>query len=282
MKKTIVALLPLVMVIVLALSSCDNPKTPPNNVLNRGHEMPNTVIYTFIPGTLSSDSAKGNNNEIKHYLGDGFKPISTEPVQVVEFTSNKDGEIHVVTGKDSFSIKPDIWYKIHIDLINRSGTNINHQFVKDEKLRAMHQFFFRTFAWEDGVSNISKMINYQLYGKERTSSHGNNDDKNIFDFRYGDKFENGTFIDPPIGFDGYIKIKPNFDGYRTILRDGKSVRIPIDKVVLNPVLVHVLSKSKLTVDRTTRKLVPFPFDRPGDEILGVTDIDHRFVVKLNF
>lgn len=248
-------------VIMFILMGCSGniikPKTPPNNADDRGHEMPYITTYTFTEGYLYKDYATGTDSRKRDYLGDAFVEQKDSKAQVIKFTYNKENEL-VGTGK--LVMKPDIWYRLKIDFVNKSGKNINYQFTQDEMARSLHQFFFRTFTWEDDKINMNFMIKSQLVGED-----------NIFDFRYGDKFPDGSLIDPPIGFVGYFRLKKD-------VAKSKNIK----KVVLNSILVHVMSSSKLKYDRTLKELVPYPFDNPGIYIVGVTDIDHRFEVDLNY
>lgn len=240
------------------LSFSCTPEKPENAAENRGHEMPNITVYTIQEGTLADDNALGTNNKRRNYLGQGFVPSdkNTQVVKFVQVQKNNGSELEMQG--NGFVFKPNVWYKIKIDFLNKSGANINYQYYESEEARKLHQFFFRSFLYEEGKP-ASRMLN-QVTGEN-----------NIFDYRYGDTFQNGVLIDPPIGFFGYIR----YIGDRANILNGQN------KIVLNPFLVHSMASSKLTYDRTNKEWVPFPFDNHGKTIIGISDIDHRIVVTLS-
>lgn len=254
--KTIKVIKYLFLVSLCVFVSC-KPEKPKNEAEDRGHEMPSTTIYTLTEGTLSNENAIGSNGKNRKYLGDGFLAMNTK-VQTVKFKQvPKNNGSELVREGDGFEMKPDVWYQIKVDFINKSGENINSQYYETEEARRLHQFFFRSFEYEEGKT-VDRMLN-RVYGED-----------NIFVYRYGDKMKNGSLMDPPIGFVGYIK----YVGNKSDKLKGKN------KIVLNPFLVHSMSSSKLTFDKETKELVPYPFDDPGKNIIGISDIDHRIPVTL--
>lgn len=234
MKRNIALSCGLLASMLLVLSGCkglSEPPTPPDNANDKGHEDAAKVTITFTPGTLTDEALKDP------IYADAFTP-QAGGVPVVFTQTQEPGK--EVTSSGEVTLQPEVWYKIQIDMYNLSGAHINGQYIQNEEQRNMHQFFFMPYSYDGG--KYSRLT-----------------DKPV-DYRYGDKFKDGSLIQPPVGFTGYIR-------FSSAMPKSSFLRV---------LLVHVVPPQR----KTDKHGNPYPFHSPSITLMGVRDLDPYVPIRL--
>lgn len=237
---TIVALVLMMFTLNSCRSDDDEPKTPKNETIDKGHQEWAKVVFTFREGHLHG----------KKFHGNPFSEAIPHLKSKQEYAFIVDEKGNVQPEKDTpIRMVANSHYALEITYYNKKGEIINGEFTTKE-MAPLHQHFF-----------ISKDVKH-IHSGAAISNINNLDytyrDTNPWNEPFNSSTNNLRSEKDPIGLKGYFFVK---DAYQTF--------------DLNVILIHVISGTKLDSNGN-----PYPFNRPSGRLLATQDLNLKLPVRI--
>lgn len=154
--------------------------------------------------------------------------------ETLSYTITTDDSDGTIRKPEPIRLAKNQWYKVNINFYNKAKVRLNAQYLTPEQA-SMHQFFFVCTRLKNTSQKYPSKIASQVI------------------YKYMDVAPSGGERQP-IGFEGVLRLKEE---------------LAYTDFNLRTQLVHVVPPAT----KKSKEGSYYPFDEPGEHLLGVTDID---------